>query len=128
MTDQPQDYAGVPIDALALQAHCNIRMVPILAEYAPENTALNTWLMRESTGRDYDLDHDRDFADYPLADCGPDAPINDQHETLTELPPEVWEGILLGLCVLGVVVGWALIHYTPIFHTGHFPHVALWGF
>ena len=93
MNDQPQDYAGVPIDALALQAHCNTRLVPILAEYAPENTALNTWLMQESTGRDYDL-----------SDCGPDAPINDQHETLTELSPEVWVGILIGLMLTGVLL------------------------
>ena len=114
MAEKPQDYAGVPIDALALQAHCNTRLVPILAEYAPEDTALNTWLMQESTGRDYDLDHDRDFADYPLADCGPDAPINDQHETLTELSPEVWEGILLGLMltgVLGLIV--LVLHFAP---------------
>ena len=103
MTDQPQDYAGVPIDALALQAHCNTRLVPILAEYAPGDTTLNTWLMRESTGRDY-----------PLSDCGPDAPINDQHEKPTLLPPEVWEGILIGLMLTGVLGLIALVlHFAP---------------
>ncbi|HUD74989.1 MAG TPA: hypothetical protein VMQ76_07940 [Terracidiphilus sp.] len=100
MTDQRQDHAGVPIDALALQAHCNTRLVPILAEYAPENTALNTWLMRESTGRDY-----------PLADCGPDHPINDEHEKPTELSPEVWEGIMLGLFLLAVVAVVVLVRW-----------------
>ena len=129
MTDQRQDFAGIPMDLLVRQANLNIMAVHAMRD-APEDTALNTWLMqaqedltpntwlmRESTGRDYSL-----------ADCGPDAPINDQHEPLTELSPEVWEGILIGLCVLGVVTLWALIHYTPIFHTGHFPHVALWEF
>ena len=114
MAEKPQDYAGVPIDALALQAHCNTRLVPILAEYAPEDTALNTWLMQESTGRDYDLDHDRDFADYPLVDCGPRQPINDQHETMNELSPEVWEGILLGL-ILAIAFGLIalVLHFAP---------------
>ena len=129
MTDQRQDFSGIPMDLLVRQANLNIMAVHAMRD-APEDTALNTWLMqaqedltpttwlmRESTGRDYSL-----------ADCGPDAPINDQHEPLTELSPEVWEGILIGLCVLGVVTLWALIHYTPIFHTGHFPHVALWEF
>jgi hypothetical protein len=111
MTDQRQDHAGVPIDALALQAHCNTRLVPILAEYAPENTALNILLMRESTGRDYDLDHDHDFAAYQLADCGPDAPINEEHEKPTELSPEVWEGIMLGLCLLAVMAVVVLVRW-----------------
>jgi len=88
MTDQRQDYAGIPIDALALQAHCNTRMVPIL----------NTWLMRESTSRDYSL-----------SDCGPDAPINDQHETLTELSPEVWAAGAAGEAAWAAAAGaaWA---------------------
>jgi hypothetical protein len=59
--------------------------------------------MRESTGRDY-----------PLSDCGPDAPINDQHEPLTELSPEVWEGILIGLMLTGALGLIALVlHFAP---------------
>jgi hypothetical protein len=91
MTDQRQDYAGVPIDALALQAHCNTRLVPILAEYAPEDITLNAWLMRESTGRDY-----------PLSDCGPRGPINDQNER-PGLSREAWQGVAWGLAFMAAV-------------------------
>jgi hypothetical protein len=114
-----------PIAYLQILARENVARIPHLTEQALEATDLNEWLMREQTGRDVELPGDG----YSLYYCGPDRPINDQHEKpLTELSPEVWEGILIGLCVLGVVTLWALIHYTPIFHTGHFPHVALWGF
>ena len=103
MTEQRQDYAGIPIDALTLQARCNTLLVPVLVEYAPGDTTLNTWLMCKETGRDY-----------PLSDCGPDQPINDQHETLTELSPEVWEGILIGLMLTGVLGLIALVlHFAP---------------
>ena len=115
MTDQRQDFAGIPMDLLVRQANLNIMAVHAMRD-APEDTALNTWLMqaqedltpntwlmRESTGRDY-----------PLSDCGPDAPINDQHETMTELSLEVWEGILIGFMLTGVLGLIALVlHFAP---------------
>jgi hypothetical protein len=92
----------ISIDALVRQANRNIRAVHA-TQNVPADCDLNAWLMQESTGRDY-----------PLADCGPDAPINDQHEPLTELSPEVWEGILIGFMLTGVLGLIALVlHFAP---------------
>ena len=102
MTDQPQDFAGIPMDPLVRQANLNIMACRAMQD-APVDCDLNVWLMCKETGRDY-----------PLSDCGPDQPINDQHETLTELSPEVWEGILIGLMLTGVLGLIALVmHFAP---------------
>jgi hypothetical protein len=92
----------ISIDALVRQANRNIRAVHA-TQNVPADCDLNAWLMQESTGRDY-----------PLSDCGPVRPINDQHEKPTVLSPEVWEGIMLGLMLTGVLGLIALVlHFAP---------------
>ena len=115
MTDQRQDFAGIPMDLLVRQANLNIMAVHAMRD-APEDTALNTWLMQaqEDLTPNAWLMQERTGRDYPLSDCGPDAPINDQHEPLTELSPEVWEGILIGFMLTGVLGLIALVlHFAP---------------